>query len=135
MESKAKIMGHPIHPILIPFPLGLLSTSVVFDVVYLLTGNGKWSEISFWMIAAGVIGGLAAAVFGLIDWLAIPSGTRAKAVGMWHGATNVVMVTIFIVSWLLRVIRESSPSSSPLWRWAWPRWEVFSAGSWSSDWA
>jgi uncharacterized membrane protein len=79
MESKAKIMG---HPILIPFPLGLLSTSVVFDLVYLLTGNGKWSEISFWMIAAGVIGGLAAAVFGLIDWLAIPSGTRAKAVGI-----------------------------------------------------
>ena len=73
MESKAKIMGHPIHPILIPFPLGLLLTSVVFDVVYLLTGNGKWSEISFWMIAAGVIGGLAAAVFGLIDWSAIPS--------------------------------------------------------------
>jgi uncharacterized membrane protein len=102
VESKAKIMGHPIHPILIPFPLGLLSTSVVFDIVYLLTGNGKWSEISFWMIAAGVIGGLAAAVFGLIDWLAIPSGTRAKAVGMWHGATNVVMVTLFIVSWLLR---------------------------------
>jgi uncharacterized membrane protein len=68
VESKAKIMGHPIHPILIPFPLGLLSTSVVFDVVHLLTGNGKWSEISFWMIAAGVIGGLAAAVFGLIDW-------------------------------------------------------------------
>jgi uncharacterized membrane protein len=78
VESKAKIMGHPIHPILIPFPLGLLSTSVVFDVVYLITGNGKWSEISFWMIAAGVIGGLAAAVFGLIDWLAIPSGTRPK---------------------------------------------------------
>jgi uncharacterized membrane protein len=102
VESKAKIMGHPIHPILIPFPLGLLTTSVVFDIVYLLTGNGKWSEISFWMIAAGVIGGLAAAVIGLIDWLAIPSGTRAKAVGMWHGATNVVMVTLFIVSWLLR---------------------------------
>ena len=91
VESKVKIMGHPIHPILIPFPLGLLTTSVVFDVVYLLTGNGKWSEISIWMIAAGVIGGLAAAVFDLIDWLAIPSGTRAKAVGMWHGATNVVM--------------------------------------------
>ncbi len=102
MESKAKIMEHPIHPILIPFPLGLLSTSVIFDVVHLLMGDGKWSEISFWMIAAGVIGGLGAAVFGLIDWLAIPSGTRAKAVGMWHGATNVVMVTLFIASWLLR---------------------------------
>src|ERR687884_970952 len=103
MESRAKIMGHPIHPILIPFPLGLLSTSVVFDVVYLLTGNGKWSEISFWMIAAGVIGGLAAAVFGLIDWLAIPSGTRAKAIGLGHGLSNVVMVALFAAGWLLRM--------------------------------
>ena len=111
MESKAKILGHPIHPILIPFPLGLLSTSVVFDVIHLLTGNGKWSEVSFWMIAAGVIGGLAAAVFGLIDWLAIPSGTRAKAVGMWHGATNVVMVGLFIVSWLLRANAPGDPDS------------------------
>jgi uncharacterized membrane protein len=109
VESKAKIMGHPLHPILIPFPLGLLSTSVIFDVVHLLTGNGKWSEISFWMIAAGIIGGLAAAVFGLIDWLAIPSSTRAKAVGMWHGTTNVVMVTLFIVSWLLRVDVPGDP--------------------------
>jgi uncharacterized membrane protein len=102
-------MGHPIHPILIPFPLGLLSTSAVFDVVHLLTGNGKWSQISFWMIAAGIIGGLAAAVFGLIDWLAIPSGTRAKAVGMWHGATNVVMVTLFIASWLFRADAPGDP--------------------------
>jgi len=111
VESKAKIMGHPIHPILILFPLGLLTTSVVFDVVHLLTGSGKWSEISFWMIAAGVIGGLAAAVFGLIDWLAIPSGTRAKVVGLWHGATNVVMVTLFIVSWLLRADAPGDPGT------------------------
>jgi uncharacterized membrane protein len=109
MESKAKIMGHPLHPILIPFPLGLLTTSVIFDVVHLLTGSGKWSEISFWMMAAGVIGGLVAAVFGLIDWLAIPSGTRAKVVGMWHGTTNVVMVTLFIVSWLLRADAPGDP--------------------------
>src|SRR5215203_6456763 len=95
-------MGHPIHPILIPFPLGLLSTSVVFDVVYLLTGNGKWSEISFWMIAAGIIGGLAAAVFGLIDWLAIPDGTRAKQIGLWHGGGNVVVVALFAISAFLR---------------------------------
>ena len=111
MESRAKLFGHPIHPILIPFPLGLLTTSVVFDVVYLLAGDGKWAGISFWMIAAGVIGGLAAAVFGLIDWLAIPSGTRAKAVGLWHGATNVVVVTLFIVSWLLRADAPGTPGA------------------------
>ena len=102
MESKAKIMGHPIHPILIPFPLGLLTTSVVFDIVYLITGSGRWTVVSFWMIAAGVIGGLLAAVFGLIDWLAIPSGTRAKAVGLLHGLTNFLMVALFAISWLLR---------------------------------
>src|ERR687884_1633276 len=114
MESRAKIMGHPIHPILIPFPLGLLSTSVVFDVVYLLTGNGKWAEISFWMIAAGVIGGLLAAFFGLIDWLAIPSGTRAKAVGLGHGLSNVVMVALFAASWLLRSGAPSDPKVLPI---------------------
>ena len=114
MESRAKLFGHPIRPILIPFPLGLLTTSVVFDAVYLLTGDGKWSGISFWMIAAGVIGGLAAAVFGLIDWLAIPSGTRAKSVGLWHGSANVVVVALFSVSWLLRLDAQGEPGVAPI---------------------
>lgn len=109
MESKAKIMGHPIHPILIPFPLGLLTTSVVFDIVYMITSSGRWAEISFWMIAAGVIGGLLAAVFGLIDWLALPSGTRAKAVGFLHGLTNFLMVALFAISWLLRAGAPGEP--------------------------
>jgi uncharacterized membrane protein len=114
LESKAKIVGHPIHPILIPFPLGLLSTSVVFDVVHLLTGNGKWSEISFWMIAVGVIGGLLAAAFGLIDWLGIPSGTRAKATGLGHGLSNVLMVGLFAVSWVLRSGAPGNPGVLPI---------------------
>ncbi len=49
VEGKAKIMGHLIHTILIPLPLGLLSTSVIFDIVHLLTGSSEWSEISFWI--------------------------------------------------------------------------------------
>lgn len=114
MEGKAKIMGHPIHPILIPFPLGLLTTSVVFDIVYLITGGGRWAEISFWMIAAGVIGGLVAAVFGLIDWLAIPSGTRAKAVGLLHGLTNFLMVALFAIGWLLRAGVPGEPGAAAI---------------------
>ncbi len=102
MESRAKIMGHPLHPILLPFPLGLLITSVVFDVLYLFIGNGKWAGISFWMIAAGVIGGLVAAVFGLIDWLAIPSGTRAKSA---CGTAPSTWSSSFVVTWLLRARR------------------------------
>jgi hypothetical protein len=54
------------------------------------------------MIAVGIIGGLLAAFFGLIDWLAIPSGTRAKVIGLGHGLSNAVMVMLFALSWLLR---------------------------------
>lgn len=109
MESRAKLFGHAIHPILIVFPLGLLSTAVIFDAIYLVTGNGRWADISFWMIAAGVIGGLAAALFGLIDLLAIPPGTRAQAIGLWHGGGNVVVVILFGVSWLLRRNAPNNP--------------------------
>ena len=87
---------------LIVFPLGLLVTAVVFDIIHLLIGNTALTIASYWMIAAGILGGLLAAVFGLLDWLAIPAGTRAKRVGLGHGGGNVVVVALFALSWLLR---------------------------------
>jgi uncharacterized membrane protein len=102
MESRAKLFGHAIHPILIVYPLGLLSTAVIFDIIYLVTANPMWATVAFWMIAAGIIGGLLAAVFGLIDLLAIPNGTRAKRIGLVHGLVNVGAVALFAISWLLR---------------------------------
>src|SRR5512132_2463540 len=74
MRAKARLLGHPIHPMLIVFPLGLLSVAAIFDIIYISTHNGHWADLSYWMIASGVIGGLIAAVFGLIDWLGIPQG-------------------------------------------------------------
>jgi uncharacterized membrane protein len=103
MESKVKVLGHPIHPMLIVFPLGLLAIAVLFDILRMFTGNGALAEVAFWNIAAGVIGGLVAALFGFIDWLNVPSGTRAKQIGLLHGGGNVVVVTLFAVSWLLRL--------------------------------
>lgn len=102
MESKAKALGHPIHQMLVPFPFGLLATAVIFDIIYLLWGNATMVTVSYWMIAAGIIGGLAAAPFGLIDYLAIPKGTRAKSVGLLHGLGNVVVLVLFVGSWWLR---------------------------------
>jgi uncharacterized membrane protein len=102
MESRVKLLGHPIHPMLIVVPLGLLSIGVLFDVLYLVTATEVFAEVAFWNITAGIIGGLAAAVFGLIDWMAIPKDTRARRIGAWHGLGNVVIVGIFMVSWLLR---------------------------------
>jgi uncharacterized membrane protein len=102
MESKAKILGHPIHQMLIPFPFGLLATSVIFDLVYLLWGNPVMNTVSYWMVFAGIIGAVIAAPFGLIDWLAIPSNTRAKTIGAIHGLGNVVVLLLFLASCLMR---------------------------------
>lgn len=102
MESRVKLFGHPVHPMLIVFPLGLLATAVIFDILYLATDNQVLATVSFYMIAAGIVGGLLAAIFGLIDWLALPSNSRAKGIGLWHGIGNVVIVALFAVSWLLR---------------------------------
>ena len=103
MQSSAKALGHPIHQQLIVFPLGLLATAVVFDILQLITDNDGFATASYFMIAAGVLTGLLAAVFGLIDYLAVPSGTRARRVGALHGGGNVVVVVLFAVSWLLRM--------------------------------
>ena len=102
MRAKARLFGHPIHQMLIVFPLGLLGTSLFFDIAHLVSGNPQWAEIAFWVIAVGILSGLLAAVFGLIDWLAIPSGTRAKRIGALHGIGNVVVVGLFALTWLLR---------------------------------
>src|SRR5690242_13896946 len=102
MESRAKLFGHPIHQMLIVFPLGLLGMSVIFDIIRILGGTPGLATASYYMIAAGVISGLLAAVFGLVDWLAIPAGTRAKRVGLWHAVGNVVVVVLFAASWWLR---------------------------------
>jgi uncharacterized membrane protein len=114
MESRTKLLGHPIHQMLIVFPLGLLAMAVIFDGLAIAFGNVYWSEIAYWMIAAGVVTGLAAAPFGTIDWLAIPSATRAKRIGAIHGIGNVVVVLLFAVSWFMRGDASAAPQTLAL---------------------
>ena len=116
MESRAKALGHPIHQMLIPFPFGLLATAVIFDVIYLFVGNpataDTLSTVAFWMTASGIVGGLVAAPFGLIDYLAIPAGTRAKSVGLLHGVGNVFVLVLFAVSLWMRY-NSPTPAHRP----------------------
>ncbi len=102
MESHSKIFGHPAHTILITFPLGLLSTAVIFDTLSLVLKKPKMAEQGLAMTGAGIIGGLVAAPWGTWDWLYIPRGTRAKAVGRVHGLGNVVVLGLFGASWAMR---------------------------------
>ena len=114
MRAKARLLGHPIHPMLVVFPLGLLTVAGIFDFIYITTHNGHWADLSYWMIASGIIGGLVAAVFGLIDWLGIPEGTRAKYIGLIHGLSNFVVVILFIISWFMRQPDSAVPAMTAM---------------------
>lgn len=114
MESRARFLGHSIHQMLIVFPLGLLATAVIFDVIALVTKHLEWSSAAYHMIPAGIIGGLVAAVFGFVDWLGIPAGTRAKRVGTLHGVGNVIVVLLFAVGWWIRRGSPDAPSTGAL---------------------
>ncbi|HYR29087.1 MAG TPA: DUF2231 domain-containing protein [Thermoanaerobaculia bacterium] len=111
MKAKLTIGGHPIHHMLIVFPLGLLATSFFFDLAYLATGRAELATVAWWMIFAGVIGGLAASVFGLIDWLAIPRRTRAWVLGAWHGGGNAIVAVLFAISWAVRREEPGHPAA------------------------
>ena len=106
---NTRLLGHPIHPMLIVFPLGLLGTSLLFDILHLATGGEHWALVSYYMIAAGILSGLLAAPFGLIDWLGLPGGTRAKRIGLLHGGGNAVVLLLFTLSWFLRRDLPTAP--------------------------
>ena len=114
MEARAKLFGHAIHQMLIPFPLGLLGTSVVFDLIRIAGGPPVLAGVAYWMIIAGVVAGLLAAPFGFADWTKIPSGTRAKRIGAMHGIGNVIVVLLFALSWWLRSGDPATPGGLAL---------------------
>ena len=113
MESHSKLFGHPAHTILITFPLGLLSTAVIFDSLALLLKKPKMAEQGLAMTGAGIVGGLVAAPFGTWDWLFVPKGTRARAIGRVHGLGNAAVLGLFGASWALRRSQPEKLSALP----------------------
>lgn len=102
MASPASIGGHPIHPMIIPFPIGLWVFSLIADLIYLWRGNPVWRDwIAFYALLGGIIGAALAAVFGIVDWLSIKDRT-VKKVADWHARLNVIALLIFAASFYLR---------------------------------
>jgi uncharacterized membrane protein len=103
VTAAAGPYGHPFHPMLVTLPIGAWTMSVVFDVVRLAGGEDRsWAVGAFWLVVFGILGAGAAAVFGLLDLLAIPRGTRAFATGVPHMALNVAALGLFAASALSR---------------------------------
>src|ERR1044072_1887666 len=102
MKSKANVAGHPIHPVLIPFPLALWVTSFVVDILFYFLRHPTLLVIAKFMIAAGCIGAIAAAIPGIIDWLGIRN-RDVKEVANWYAALNTTALVVFAISLFLRL--------------------------------
>jgi uncharacterized membrane protein len=99
LYSKIKVFDHPVHPMLIAFPITFFTTTLVAFIVYAVGGDVTWFRIGYWANAAGVIAALVAAVPGFVDWLAIPRHLEAKRVGIVHMTLNLIVVAIFAINW------------------------------------
>jgi uncharacterized membrane protein len=111
-KSTAKIAGHPIHPMLIGFPIAFFASTLVCDLVYLNTGNPGWATGALWLVGAGVVMALVAALFGFIDFTGderiryLPSAWR-------HMIGNLVAVALAAISWGLRASRGAEEAVAP----------------------
>ena len=98
MKSKANIKGHPIHPILIAFPLAFFIGALIFDILSLLLDNATLWQVGYYLGIAGIIGGLAAAVPGIIDYFyTVPPNSSGKKRATKHGLLNITIVVLFVI--------------------------------------
>jgi len=94
--------GHPYHPILVTIPIGAWVASFVFDLGSRVADASYLVDASVWLIAIGVVGALAAASVGLLDFFAIPSGTPAFRTGLVHLTVNVAITIAYVGNALWR---------------------------------
>ena len=100
-HSTAKIAGHPIHPMLIPFPIAFFVATLVCDLVYWGTGSSAWFQATLWLLGAGIIMAALAAVAGLTD---VIGDRRIRELNdvWWHAGGNVIAVLIELINWYIR---------------------------------
>jgi uncharacterized membrane protein len=96
-----------VHPVLIVFPIGLFGMAFLFDLVGLGSRGTLWPAIAYWNVGAGLVTALIAALFGILDYAAIPASTRASRVGLVHGLMQTFALGLFAVSFVIRSLNRS----------------------------
>jgi uncharacterized membrane protein len=108
MRTPASIAGHPIHPMLVPIPIGLWILSLVCDLIHAGgSANPAWTTVALYSMGGGIIGALAAAIFGLVDLLSLPPGPRGTAIK--HMTINLLVVVLYLINFWLRQGRAENP--------------------------
>ena len=108
MRTPASIAGHPIHPMLVPIPIGLWVFSLVCDLIHAGgSTNPAWSTVALYTMGGGIVGALLAAVPGLIDLISLPPGPRKTA--LTHMAINLTVVALYAINFWLRLGSPERP--------------------------
>jgi uncharacterized membrane protein/nitrite reductase/ring-hydroxylating ferredoxin subunit len=103
MRSKANIKGHPIHPILVSFPIAFFTGAFILDLIYLMTESKNYFQAGIYLTSGGIIFGVLAAIPGIIDYIfTIPPKSSANQRATNHGLLNSTVIIIFIITLLLR---------------------------------
>lgn len=106
MYTKARIAKHPIHPMLIPFPIALYTSTVIALIVHAATGDPFWYRAAMWTNIAGVVMAAIAAIPGFVDlFMAVPAKSGARETGLRHAGFNVIALAFFIASGIV-IIRN-----------------------------
>lgn len=114
VESRAKLLGHPVHQMLVTFPIGAFGLAVTSDVLHAWTRKRRYAEAAQIALDFGIVTASLAAPFGAMDYFSITPETRAKRVGRWHGLGNVAVLALFGASRWLRTRREAPPKAKYL---------------------
>jgi uncharacterized membrane protein len=108
MQTPASIARHPIHPMLVPIPIGLWIFSFVCDLFHVGGASAEaWTTVAFYTMAGGIIGALLAALPGLIDLLSLPEGPRSTAIK--HMALNLTIVVLYVINFAMRWREPGNP--------------------------
>jgi uncharacterized membrane protein len=104
MYSRIKIFGHPIHPMIVAYPIAMYTATFVAFLIYAFGGDTFWFKVAIVTNVAGVGMAIIAAAPGFLDWaLGIPSGTRPKQHGLIHMSLNVAALLLFVISLIIHV--------------------------------
>lgn len=99
-RSTASVAGHPIHPMLVPIPIACFVGALLTDVVFWRTAEMTWANFSAWLITAGVVVGVLAAIAGLIDFL-FSRSIRAQPTAWLHMAGNILALVLSFFNMLV----------------------------------
>jgi uncharacterized membrane protein len=117
MYSKVNIAGHPVHSMLVSFPIAFYTATVVALVIYGGTGNPFWYHAAFWACLGGVVMAVTAGTVGFIDMMALPERSPARDTGLKHMAFNLLALGLFAIDAI--VLGVDWYSTGPL-HFGWP---------------